>query len=136
GKPGAFCPSLLPASDYTIDDVWDTVGLRGTGSNDIVVDDAFVPGHRSLSFMDVSRLTCPGQELNPAPLYRLPYGSIFSYAITTPIIGMATGAYDAHVAYQRDRVRASYIGQKAAEDPYGQVRGARAAADLDSAWLA
>ncbi|MFI5080874.1 MAG: hypothetical protein ACHQCE_07375, partial [Streptosporangiales bacterium] len=38
-----FRTFLLPASDYVIDDVWDTVGLRGTGSNDIVVDGVFVP---------------------------------------------------------------------------------------------
>src|SRR5215472_15635647 len=50
GKPVDFRTFLLPAADYTIDDVWDTVGLRGTGSNDIVVDDVFVPEHRSLSF--------------------------------------------------------------------------------------
>ena len=131
-----FRTFLLPASDYVIDDVWDTVGLRGTGSNDIVVDGAFVPEHRSLSFTDVSRCACPGQEVNPAPLYRLPYGSVFSYAITTPIIGMAAGAYDAHVAYQRERVRAAYTGQKAAEDPFAQVRVAEAAAELDAAWLA
>jgi 3-hydroxy-9,10-secoandrosta-1,3,5(10)-triene-9,17-dione monooxygenase len=136
GTPVDFRTFLLPASDYAIEDVWDTVGLRGTGSNDIMVDEAFVPGHRSLSFTDVSRLACPGQAVNPAPLYRLPYGAVFSYAITTPIIGMATGAYDAHVAYQRDRVRASYVGQKAAQDPYGQVRVAEAAARLDDAWLA
>ena len=136
GKPADFRTFLLPATDYEIDDVWDTVGLRGTGSNDVVVYGAFVPGHRSLSFTDVSRCACPGQEVNPAPLYRLPYGSLFSYAITMPIIGMATGAYDAHVAYQRDRVRAAYVGQKAAEDPFGQVRIAEAAAELDSAWLA
>jgi 3-hydroxy-9,10-secoandrosta-1,3,5(10)-triene-9,17-dione monooxygenase len=136
GTPADFRTFLLPASDYAIEDVWDTVGLRGTGSNDIVVDEAFVPGHRSLSFMDVSRLISPGQAINPAPLYRLPYGAVFSYAITTPIIGMAAGAYDAHVAYQRDRVRASYVGQKAAQDPYGQVRVAEAAARLDDAWLA
>jgi 3-hydroxy-9,10-secoandrosta-1,3,5(10)-triene-9,17-dione monooxygenase len=136
GKPTDFRTFLLPASDYTIDDVWDTVGLRGTGSNDIVVDGAFVPEHRSLSFTDVSRCACPGHEVNHAPLYRLPYGSLFSYSITTPIIGMAIGAYDAHVAYQRERVRAAYIGQKAAEDPYGQVRIAEAAAELDWAWLA
>ncbi len=136
GKPVDFRTFLLPISDYEIDDVWDTVGLRGTGSNDIVVDGAFVPEHRSLSFTDVSRCACPGHEVNKAPLYRLPYGSLFSYAITMPIIGMATGAYDAHVAYQRDRVRAAYVGQKAAEDPHGQVRIARAAAELDAAWLA
>jgi len=136
GKPIDFRTFLLPVSDYEIDDVWDTVGLRGTGSNDIVVSDAFVPEHRSLSFTDVSRCKCPGHEVNKAPLYRLPYGSLFSYSITTPIIGMATGAYDAHVAYQRDRVRAAYVGQKAAEDPFGQARVAEAAAELDSAWLA
>jgi 3-hydroxy-9,10-secoandrosta-1,3,5(10)-triene-9,17-dione monooxygenase len=136
GKPADFRTFLLPGADYEIDDVWDTVGLRGTGSNDIVVDGAFVPADRSLSFTDVSRCACPGHEVNKAPLYRLPYGSLFSYAITMPIIGMATGAYDAHVAYQRDRVRAAYVGQRAAEDPHGQVRVAQAAAELDSAWLA
>src|SRR5216683_5362535 len=67
GKPTDFRTFLLPARDYVIDDVWDTVGLRGTGSNDIVVDGAFVPGHRSLSFTDVSRCKCPGHETNPAP---------------------------------------------------------------------
>ena len=135
-RPTDFRTFLLPRSDYVIDDVWDTVGLRGTGSNDIVVAGAFVPEHRSLSFMDVSRLVVPGQELNHGPLYKLPYGSVFSYGITTPIIGMATGAYEAHVAYQKERVRASYVGQKAWEDPHSQVRVAEAAADLDSAWLA
>ena len=34
---------LLPRTDYTIDDVWNVVGLRGSGSNDVVVEDAFVP---------------------------------------------------------------------------------------------
>jgi 3-hydroxy-9,10-secoandrosta-1,3,5(10)-triene-9,17-dione monooxygenase len=131
-----FCTFLLPNTDYVIDEVWDTVGLRGTGSNDIVVDNAFVPEHRALSFTDVARCKCPGHEVNSAPLYHIPFGSIFSYAITTPIIGMATGAYDAYVVYQRERVRASYIGQKAREDPHGQVRVAEAAALIDGAWLA
>jgi 3-hydroxy-9,10-secoandrosta-1,3,5(10)-triene-9,17-dione monooxygenase len=135
-RPVDFRTFLLPRSDYAIDDVWDTVGLRGTGSNDIVVDDVFVPEHRSLSFMDVSKLVVPGQELNPGPLYKLPYGSVFSYGITTPIIGMATGAYEAHVTYLRERVRVAYAGQKAAQDPFAQVRVAEAAAEIDGAWLA
>ncbi len=136
GQPVDFCTFLVPASDYTIDDVWDTVGLRGTGSNDIVVGDVFVPRHHALSFTDVSKCRCPGQEVNSGPLYRIPFGSIFSYAITTPIIGMATGAYQAHVEYQQQRVRASYVGQKSADDPFAQVRVAEAAALIDVAWLA
>jgi 3-hydroxy-9,10-secoandrosta-1,3,5(10)-triene-9,17-dione monooxygenase len=135
-NPIDFRTFLLPIGDYQVDDVWDTVGLRGTGSNDIVVDGAFVPEHRSLSFGDVTKCVCPGQEVNGAALYRIPFGSIFSCAITTPIIGMATGAYDAHVAYQRDRISTAYLGAKAAEDPHAQVRVARAAAEIDAAWLA
>src|SRR5580658_5261920 len=136
GQPTDFCTFLLPISDYVIDDVWDTVGLRGTGSNDVVVDGAFVPEHRALSFTDVTKCVCPGQQLNTGALYRVPFGSIFTYAITAPVIGMATGAYAAHVEYQRGRVRAAYAGQKAAEDPFGQVRIAEAAGLLDAAWWA
>jgi len=136
GQPIDFRTFLVPAADYVIDDVWDTVGLRGTGSNDVVIEGAFVPEYRSLSFTDVTKCKCPGHEVNSAPLYRIPFGSIFSYAITTPIIGMATGAYQAHVEYQQRRVRASYVGQKSADDPFAQVRVAEAAALLDVAWLA
>jgi len=136
GAPADFRTFLIPAQDYTIEDVWQTIGLRGTGSNDVVVPGAFVPAYRSLSFGDTARCYGPGQEQNTAPLYRIPYGSIFPYSITTPIIGMATGAYDAHVSYMRERVRAAYAGVRAAEDPYSQVRVARAAADIDGAWNA
>jgi len=135
-RPTDFRTFLLPRSDYTIEDVWDTVGLRGTGSNDVVVSDVFVPEHRSLSFIDVWKLVVPGQELNRAPLFKLPYASVFSYSITTPIIGMATGAYMAHVDYTRERVRVAYVGQKAAQDPFAQVRVAEAAAEIDDAWSA
>ncbi|EHR50491.1 acyl-CoA dehydrogenase [Saccharomonospora marina XMU15] len=135
GKPVDFCTYVLPISDYTIEDVWDTVGLRGTGSNDIVVDDAFVPAHRALSFMATSKCKTPGQELNPGPLYRLPYGSVHPSTITAPIIGMAQGAYDAHVEYQRSRVRAAYLGEQAKEDPFAKVRIAEAGSEIDAAWL-
>lgn len=135
GKPVDFCTYLLPIADYTINDVWDTVGLRGTGSNDIVVDDVFVPQHRALSFLATSKCETPGQAVNPGPLYRLPYGSVHPSTITAPIIGMAQGAYDAHVEYQRSRVRAAYAGEKSAEDPFAKVRIAEAASEIDAAWL-
>ena len=135
GKPTDFLTILVPRTDYTIHDVWDVVGLRGTGSNDIEIDKVFIPEHRTLSFNDVSALRCPGQELNTAPLYRLPFGTVFSDTITTPVIGMAQGAYEAHVETMRERVRISYGGQKVAQDPFAHVRVARAASDIDAAWL-
>ncbi|WP_037369844.1 3-hydroxy-9,10-secoandrosta-1,3,5(10)-triene-9,17-dione monooxygenase oxygenase subunit [Amycolatopsis orientalis] len=135
GKPVDFCTYLVPISDYSIVDVWDTVGLRGTGSNDIVVEDVFVPQHRALSFMATSKCKTPGQEVNPGPLYRLPYGSVHPSTITAPIIGMAQGAYDAHVEHQGKRVRAAYAGEQSKEDPFSKVRIAEAASEIDAAWL-
>ncbi|MBB4684858.1 3-hydroxy-9,10-secoandrosta-1,3,5(10)-triene-9,17-dione monooxygenase oxygenase subunit [Amycolatopsis jiangsuensis] len=134
-KPVDFCTYLVPISDYSIVDVWDTVGLRGTGSNDIVVEDVFVPTHRALSFMATSKCKTPGQELNPGPLYRLPYGSVHPSTITAPIIGMAQGAYDAHVEHQGKRMRAAYAGEQSKEDPFAKVRIAEAASEIDAAWL-
>ncbi|MET9266576.1 3-hydroxy-9,10-secoandrosta-1,3,5(10)-triene-9,17-dione monooxygenase oxygenase subunit [Amycolatopsis sp. NPDC004079] len=135
GKPVDFCTYLVPISDYSIVDVWDTVGLRGTGSNDIVVEDVFVPKHRALSFMATSKCKTPGQEVNPGPLYRLPYGSVHPSTITAPIIGMAQGAYDAHVEHQGKRVRAAYAGEQSKEDPFSKVRIAEASSEIDAAWL-
>jgi 3-hydroxy-9,10-secoandrosta-1,3,5(10)-triene-9,17-dione monooxygenase len=134
GQPIDFATLLLPRADYVIDDVWDTVGLRGTGSNDIVVADAFVPAHRALSFADTARRDCPGNAVNPSPLYRLPFASVFSNTITAPLIGMALGAYEAHVDYMRERVRVSF-GQRVADDQFAHVRVAEAASELDAAWL-
>lgn len=38
---------ILPRADYQIvEDSWNVVGLRGTGSKDIIVADAFVPSYR------------------------------------------------------------------------------------------
>lgn len=135
GKPVDFLTYLVPISDYTINDVWRTVGLRGTGSNDIVVDDVFVPEHRALSFQLVSKCKGPGQEVNTSPLYKLPFGSVHPSTITAPIIGMAQGAYDAHVEHQRKRVRAAYAGESAKEDPFATVRVAEAGSEIDAAWL-
>jgi 3-hydroxy-9,10-secoandrosta-1,3,5(10)-triene-9,17-dione monooxygenase len=134
GAPTDFRTFLLPREDYEIDDVWDTIGLRGTGSNDIVVDDVFVPEYRSLSFMDTGKCVCPGQRVNTGPLYRLPFASVFSCSISVPVIGMAAGAYEAYVSYTRERVRAS-TGGKAAEDAFNQLRIADAAGRIDAAIL-
>jgi 3-hydroxy-9,10-secoandrosta-1,3,5(10)-triene-9,17-dione monooxygenase len=134
GTPVDFRTFLLPRSDYEIVDVWDTIGLRGTGSNDIVVKDAFVPEYRTLSFMDTGRCFGPGQAVNEAPIYKLPFASVFSCSIAVPIVGMAQGAYDAYVEWTKERVRAS-TGGKAADDSFNQIRIADAAAQLDAAVL-
>jgi 3-hydroxy-9,10-secoandrosta-1,3,5(10)-triene-9,17-dione monooxygenase len=135
GQVVDFRTFMIPRSDYTIEDVWNTVGLRGTGSNDIVVEDVFVPEAFTLSMSDTGRCYGPGQAVNTSNLYKLPFHSIFTMTISTPLIGMAYGAYAEHVEMQRKRVRAAYLAEKTANDPYASVRIARAANEIDSAWV-
>ena len=129
-----FRTFMVPRKDYQIIDVWDMVGLSGTGSNDIVVDDVFIPEAFTLSMGDTGRCFGPGQEQNTSELYKLPFHSIFTNTITTPIIGMAMGAYAEHIEMQQKRTRAAYIGEKASLDPFAAVRIARASSEIDAAW--
>jgi len=129
-----FKTFLVPREKYQIVDVWNVVGLRGTGSNDIVVEDVFVPNEFTLSMSDTGRCFGPGQEQNTSDLYKLPFHSIFTTTICTPIIGMATGAYAEHVEMQNKRVRAAYLGEKASLDPFAAVRIAKAGSEIDAAW--
>ena len=76
----------------------------------------------------------PGLERNTAPVYKMPWGTIHPSTISTPIVGMAYGAYAAHVEHQGKRVRAAYAGEKAKDDPFAKVRIAGAASDIDAAW--
>jgi 3-hydroxy-9,10-secoandrosta-1,3,5(10)-triene-9,17-dione monooxygenase len=134
GQPVDFKTFLVPREKYQIVDVWNVVGLRGTGSNDIVVEETFIPDAFTLSMGDTGRCYGPGQEQNTSNLYKLPFHSVFTSTITTPIVGMAYGAYDEHVEMQRKRVRAAYIGEKASLDPFAAVRIARASSEIDAAW--
>lgn len=129
-----FKTFMVPREKYEVVDVWNVVGLSGTGSNDIVVEETFIPEEFTLSMGDTGRCFGPGQEQNPGDLYKLPFHSLFTTTISTPIIGMARGAYAEHVEMQRKRVRAAYLGEKASSDPFAAVRIARAGSEIDAAW--
>ncbi|MCZ2528263.1 3-hydroxy-9,10-secoandrosta-1,3,5(10)-triene-9,17-dione monooxygenase oxygenase subunit [Streptomyces sp. NPDC059506] len=135
GRPVDFLTVLVPRSDYRIEQVWDVVGLRGTASNDIVVEDAVVPAHRVMRNYEQAQLRGPGQKANTGPLYRLPFAAVFTHAITAPLIGAAAGAHDHYTGVMRERVRLSLGGGRFTEDPYAQVAVARAACEIDAAVL-
>ena len=42
---------FFPRTDAEIVDNWDTLGLRGTGSHDLVMHDIFIPTHRTAPFV-------------------------------------------------------------------------------------
>ncbi|HZU89072.1 MAG TPA: flavin-dependent monooxygenase [Stellaceae bacterium] len=123
---------LVPRHDYRIDDNWHVVGLSGTGSKDLVVAGAFVPEYRTHSYEDAFHLRHPGAAVNPAPLYRLPWGLIFPYGITAPAIGVALGAL-ASFREQSGRRLNLRDQSRLVEDPFIQYRLAEAAAEIGAA---
>ncbi|MER5633505.1 3-hydroxy-9,10-secoandrosta-1,3,5(10)-triene-9,17-dione monooxygenase oxygenase subunit [Streptomyces nitrosporeus] len=135
GKPVDFLTVLVPRADYRIEDMWDVVGLRGTASNDILVTSAFVPEHRVLRNYEQAQLKVPGQQVNQGPLYRLPFGAVFTSAITAPVLGAVSGGYASYLSRMKERVRLSLGGGRFTEDPFAQVALARAASDIDATIL-
>lgn len=133
--PPVSCNIVVPKNDYRIDDVWHTVGLRGTGSNDVVIEDKFVPDHRVLTKDQYYHGTDgPGQVLNDGPLYRIPFPSIFPNVITASIIGMAQSMVDLNVAYIRDRVSSAH-GRVIDNDPYTVAAIGEASREVDACRL-
>lgn len=118
---------LLPRTDYVIDDVWHVIGLRGTGSNDVVVDKAFVPEYRTHAYTS-------GSVTSDSPIYQLPFASVFTFGITAPLLGAAQGALEEHVQWTAERVRITR-GTRVAEEPFSQARVAEAYGELDGARL-
>lgn len=120
---------LLPRSDYEIVDTWQSFGLRGTGSHDIVVKDAFVPDYRTHSFMDGLMCNSPGNLVNTNPIYRMPFAQLFSRAVSTAAIGALQAMVDEFIRYGAKRVNVT--GNKTSEDPYAQLALAEAVSAID-----
>ena len=136
GQGGAAEPRnfLLPRSDYRIVPNWDVMGLRATGSNDIVVEDAFVPEHRTLCELDMFNLQCPGNPGHPAALYRIPFAQIFNRTVSTTSLGTLKRALDTFVEATREK-RATYTGERLARDTTIQFAVAEVERILDEQTL-
>ncbi|WYY18705.1 hydroxylase [Gordonia malaquae] len=130
--PPTMLHMILPRSDYTIvEDSWNVVGLKGTGSKDIIVKDAFVPSYRVMNGDHVIDGTAQAEAGMTSTLFKMPWSSMFPLGITSAVIGIAEGALACHLDYQRDRVGAQGVAVK--DDPYNLFAIGEAAADINAA---
>jgi len=121
---------LLPREDYQIERNWDVMGLRGTGSHDIVVEDVFVPAHRVQRTNNWTLEATPGRLVNTNPIYAIPFAQVFSRAVSTSAIGALQGAINEY----RENA-AKHIGKhgaRTAEDPVAQTAVAEAMITVDA----
>ncbi len=121
GTPGAFehVTLLIPRTDYRIEENWDVIGLRATGSNDVVVEDVFVPKHRTQITNDVTLRGRPGMAENTNYIYKIPFAQVFQRAVSNSSIGAVEGAIDTFTATAKTHV--GKHGGKTAEDPNAQM---------------
>lgn len=129
GQPD-FLTFLVPRADFQVLPIWNTIGLGGTGSQDVTVSDAFVPAYRTHRSKDGFALTSPGARANPAPLYKLPFGQVFVRAVSSSSIGALQGALDVFLETGARR-RSSNSFVSATGDPDVQVLIAETQSAID-----
>ncbi|WP_164008319.1 acyl-CoA dehydrogenase family protein [Pyxidicoccus trucidator] len=117
---------MLPGREVRIEEHWDVLGLRGTGSHDIVID-AFIPPHRTFDIF-------AGQPSVPGPGFVMP---VLHYALHIGAVaaGIAQGAVDDLLVLARSGKRRLYARTSLVDSPVFRNRlgraetGARAAHD-------
>jgi len=93
---------LVPRADFTIVEDWDVLGMRGTGSHRVTVDDVFVPAERVIpqALDEAGSRSAPGRAVHPNPLYAAGrVGSVLWGEMAAVAVGIAQGALD---VYEQD----------------------------------
>jgi alkylation response protein AidB-like acyl-CoA dehydrogenase len=136
GTPGPFETHVrhffLPKSDYRhAPEEWRIAGLSGSGSYDVIVEDAFIPDYRVIDPRDImSGAAARAAGRGDSALYRMPFTIMFSGTIAAGTLSIAQGALDAFVAYSRDRQ--TRLNHDVSRDPHQLSALAIASAELDA----
>jgi alkylation response protein AidB-like acyl-CoA dehydrogenase len=88
---------IVPASAAPLQDTWNVVGLRATGSDSFTLTDHFVPRERAVVRDLLSEVK------SPAPLYCFPTGSVYAAGFASIALGVARTTLDAFIELARDK---------------------------------
>ena len=88
---------LFPITSATMYDVWDVIGLRGTGTDSYSVDNLFIPEKFAALRDEPSALREHG------PLYKIPTNTIYSMGFAATSLGVARAQFDAAVDLSRKK---------------------------------
>jgi len=122
---------VVPMADVTVDDTWFTLGMRGTGSKDLVADGVFVPAHRAMPTRGLFRGDFEGEA---GPLYRLPVMGGLATMLAASVLGTAERGLELFLEAARAR-REAYSGRGRADRVGTQMRIAEAEGEVALAAL-
>ena len=127
-----FC--LFGPGEFKPRDTWNAMGLRGSGSNNVVVNDVFVREEHTLSMADFASGHAPGTKVNHGVMFREPGFVAFSFGIFCPMLAIARGALDCFTEFARTRTAG--MGRDPALQLYNAQRSiGESAAEIDAAYL-
>jgi alkylation response protein AidB-like acyl-CoA dehydrogenase len=134
GDPASIAYLLVPFSEIEIIDDWHVLGLAGTGSRSLRLNDVFVPEHRCVLLSELLAGTPPGAQVHADyPLIRAPRGLMVNYSLPPVAISLGNRALTVALASLRERVSRGVMRMAASE--FVQMTVAEAAAAIDAATL-
>jgi alkylation response protein AidB-like acyl-CoA dehydrogenase len=120
GEPPEHIAFCVHKKDFKLIKEWDSLGLRGSGSNTIIIEDLFVPDDMVLNFNEIVQRRRPQPlEVDEDYLY---YNVSFFPAFFVGFPAMALGAAERIIDEYRERTkkRVRIGGQTASESPTAQ----------------
>lgn len=126
--------ALAPVRDYAINDNWFTMGLKGTGSKELVLDNLFVPDHRVMPTPTLYGGLSPWGERHPTWLHKMPVRAGLAYHVSAPVLGLTERFFTDFVETTRARDD-KYTGTRKADSPGLQFRIAESELEIRSARL-
>jgi len=85
---------LVEDTQFEINRTWNTSGMRGTGSHETIVNDAFVPEAYTVNLNAMADGTAPGLAIQTSPFYRMPLHSMTAGAIIATLVGLGRHAIE------------------------------------------
>ncbi|MGO9058436.1 MAG: hypothetical protein ACLQU2_13790 [Candidatus Binataceae bacterium] len=125
---------VVRRGDIEVDDTWRVLGMRGTGSKDVVARGVFVPAYRTIETRKFFLGQSPYIKNHPTNLYRLPAEAILGVLGPTGLLGSAKFALRKFIEHTQQR-RVIITGVRKAEYVPTQMRLAEAAMEIESADL-
>lgn len=121
---------FVPRSEASFEDTWYTLGMRGTGSKDLLLEDVFIPDHRAVPARAAELGTLPHVETG---LYRLPIQCTLATMLMGSVVGIADRILETTLEQNRTR-RDAYTGDAKRDSPGMQRRVAEASGEIECAW--
>jgi len=122
---------MVHKDDYTIDDTWYSEAMSGSGSNDLVFDNLFVPRRRIEEVTAMTFGYSRGAGTIDSWINRVPFPLIFSVFFPAIALGCADGMIEEFIKRQRTR-KSVMSGAAGILHPAGQMRLAESVHEIES----